>query len=66
MESYIFFPPNIGASETDFCRLVCETYTSLPKSQIFAGMFVKHLAFSALTLLVGRQEGHPACKKLEW
>ena len=22
------------------------------------------LAFSALTLLVGRQEGHPACKKL--
>ena len=24
------------------------------------------LAFSALTLLVRRQEGHPACKKLEW
>ena len=24
------------------------------------------LTFSALTLLVGRQEGHPACKKLEW
>ena len=23
-----------------------------------------HCAFSALTLLVGRQEGHPACKKL--
>jgi len=23
-------------------------------------------AFSALTLLVGRQEGHPACKKSEW
>ena len=23
-------------------------------------------AFSALTLLVGGQEGHPACKKLEW
>jgi len=23
-------------------------------------------AFSALTLLVGRQEEHPACKKLEW
>jgi len=23
-------------------------------------------AFSALTLLVGLQEGHPACKKLEW
>jgi len=24
----------------------------------------KSFAFSALTLLVGRQEGHPACKKL--
>ena len=23
-------------------------------------------AFSALTLLVGRQEGHSACKNLEW
>jgi len=22
--------------------------------------------FSALMLLVGRQEGHPACKKTEW
>ena len=27
---------------------------------------VSRCAFSALTLLVGRQEGHPACKKLEW
>ena len=25
--------------------------------------FRLHCAFSALTLLVGRQEGHPACKK---
>ena len=24
------------------------------------------ITFSAFTLLVGRQEGHPACKKLEW
>ena len=24
------------------------------------------IAFSALTLLVGWQEGHPACKKTEW
>ena len=23
-------------------------------------------AFSALMLMVGRQEGHPACKKTEW
>ena len=25
---------------------------------------MQHYTFSALTLLVGRQEGHPACKKL--
>jgi len=25
---------------------------------------VQHIAFSALTVLVGRQEGHSACKKL--
>ena len=24
------------------------------------------MTFSALTLLVGHQEGHPACKKTEW
>jgi len=24
------------------------------------------VAFSALTLLVGRQEEHPACEKFEW
>ena len=27
---------------------------------------VMQCVFSALTLLIGRQEGHPACKKLEW
>ena len=32
-------------------------------SVVFAHAHVL-LAFSALTLLVGRQEGHPACKKL--
>jgi len=28
------------------------------------GVYVDRFAFSALTLLVGRQEGHPACKQL--
>jgi len=28
-------------------------------------LFITSSAFSALTLLVGRQEGHPACKKTE-
>jgi len=29
-----------------------------------SAVWVVVYAFSALTLLVGRQEGHPACKKL--
>jgi len=39
--------------QCDPCRFV--TYSLLQNS----------CAFSALTLLVGRQEGHPACKKTE-
>jgi len=27
---------------------------------------LERFSFSALTLLVGRQEGHPTCKKTEW
>ena len=34
--------------------------------RIPADLLENMLAFSALTLLVGRQEGHPACKKNEW
>ena len=36
---------------------------------LFCFLYVKNvlcIAFSALTLLVGRQEGHPACKKQWW
>ena len=29
-------------------------------------IFILNGAFSALMLLVGHQEGHPACKKTEW
>ena len=39
----------------------------MPFATIFVSTrYIKHCAFSALTLLVGRQEGHPACKKTEW
>jgi len=34
------------------------------KSRLVFTFMVQAVAFSALTLLVGRQEGHPACKKL--
>ena len=33
---------------------------------LFIWFLVINFAFSALMLLVGRQEGHPACKKTEW
>jgi len=35
---------------------------------IFFLLFIRGslIAFSTLTLLLGRQEGHPACKKTEW
>ena len=29
-------------------------------------IYLERSAFSALTLLVGRQEGHPVCEKTEW
>ena len=34
------------------------------QSTLFHHYVLYVAAFSALTLLVGRQEGHPACKKL--
>ena len=34
------------------------------KMDTFMTLFLTYFAFSALMLLVGRQEGHPACKKL--
>ena len=41
-------------------------YCVLYKYSYLLTYWVARYAFSALTLLVGRQEGHPACKKLEW
>jgi len=35
-------------------------------SSHFLSLEIIQLAFSALMLLVGWQEGHPACKILEW
>jgi len=38
----------------------------LDQSNLIFSVLTLVFAFSALMLLVGRQEGHPACKKLEW
>ena len=44
---------------------VISSYEFLQVSILLLLVLPVHLtAFSALTLLVGRQEGHPACKKL--
>jgi len=40
-------------SNTESNRMICQ-------------LLLMSYAFSALTLLVGQQEGHPACKKTEW
>jgi len=37
---------------------------SLAKCQVVIQLLAHFVPFNALTLLVGRQEGHPACKKL--
>jgi len=42
--------------------------TAIPVPHISCFIYLEGFihAFSALTLLVRRQEGHPACKKTEW
>jgi len=38
-------------------------FLCVSKGLVFLCFYVSAIAFSALTLLVGWQEGHPACKK---
>ena len=49
------------------CREMCAVLKSMHRfcsGLLFVGAFsLDQCAFSALTLLVGWQEGHPACKK---
>jgi len=47
-------------------KLLTRTHLLLSVTAISYLLLMCHIAFSALMLLVGRQEGHPACKKLEW
>ena len=57
------------------CENYCANYKTFQEHQlnsrkfpVFSGTIFwrQFIAFSALTLLVGQQEGHPACKKTEW
>jgi len=62
---YVLYPVNvvldrIVASSVFIHRGVTKHWSFIIVSQ------VHYTAFSALTLLVGRQERHSACKKTEW
>jgi len=59
---YDFYPQDGGENEpasmwNEITSLSPYVYRKLPIAVVW-------FAFSALTLLVGRQEGHPACKTL--
>jgi len=44
--------------------LLCKLVNLMLTVSVICETIIKFkIAFSALTLLVGRQEGHPACKK---
>ena len=53
-----------GSSDAAICCQFCSNFPVVALSSTYV-IFTQVLqtAFSALTLLVGRQEGHPACKK---
>jgi len=55
-------PQNFGLGAT---TAVSRTATNTKdKIGLYNEVTNRNVAFSALTLLAGRQEGHPACKKL--
>ena len=49
-----------------FQRVQTKNKITGKRSIYFTHILFHVSAFSALTLLVGQQEGHPACKKTEW
>jgi len=53
-----------GTGKTTFIRMLAGRLEPDGGSECFWLLLAKLLAFSALTLLVGWQEGHPALKKL--
>ena len=55
-----------GRSRRSGHGLTTFSATRLSDMLCTSSFFFSFLAFSALTLLVGRQEGHPSCKKTEW
>ena len=59
--------PGVGCQQGAGSERVCRVWTTKRHRWVllsFLNWDLAYCAFSALTLLVGRQEGHPACKKL--
>jgi len=68
ISSYLLFVMAYFGLRVQVCLCCVRFSFSLFRAQWSAGkdISVPFCAFSALTLLVGQQEGHPACKKTEW
>ena len=62
-----FIPPVPGTENSDTRHIhgYWVDFTSARRNHYFS-VSLRVFAFSALTLLVGRQEGHPACKTEWW
>jgi len=61
LKTHLFQPAFNNLSQlTQFLQLIY-TYVIMETNKHF---YLLKVTFSALTLLVGQQEGHPACKKL--
>ena len=73
-ETVVASPPNTQVTtlcqsfnqHTDYMTLQKQSWLKCCETFFLQLTVRKSFAFSALTLLVGRQEGHPACKKTEW
>ena len=70
LTSHTFFPQTVANLSTPqnspFFGPRVLSIRSITVITFVSAVAVFFYPFSALTLLVGRQEGHPACKKLEW
>jgi len=60
------FSAGYAALEPSRCCVFVHAYRCLCVVSICKSFNLLFKTFSALMLLVGRQEGHPACKKTEW
>ena len=61
-----FFCKHSTVPSSSFLQYLNTIHYSCTGARVAQSNYILMCAFSALTLLVGCQEGHPACKKTEW